>query len=123
MWVTTEGFSALLRSQILQRGDLGVLHSPLGWPTPASRSILRWRLLALPGPRLIDIAHRDEAVSFDGLHRHAAAGGGPADGGAQATGALPLHQRHPDRLAGGAAVRDARGDADQAAYFSLRGRF
>src|SRR3712207_1284987 len=93
---------ALPRRQILQRGDLGgVLLPALGGTAPAPLSILRWCLLALAGAGLLGLPDGHKAVPFDRLHRHAAAGGGAADGGAQAAGTLPLHQRHPHRLPGG----------------------
>ena len=81
MPTTARQSSALPGRQILQRGDLGrVVLLALGWPAPPPRPLGRRRLLPLAGSRRIDLAHRDEALAFDGLHGQAAAGGGSRQG-------------------------------------------
>jgi hypothetical protein len=85
---------------VMQRGNLGsILLAILGRPPSPSLSFWSWCLLPLAAPWIIDLPHRDEAVPLDGLYGEAAARGGAADSGAQPAGALPLHERHPHRLA------------------------
>jgi hypothetical protein len=92
---------ALPSREIPQRGDLGRNLLPLlGWSAP-SRPVRCWRLLRLAGAGFVALAHGDDALPLDGLYGEAATSSRPADGGAQATGVLPLHERHPHGLASG----------------------
>src|SRR5687768_129818 len=74
---------ALPGRKMLKQGDVRhILPLALGWPTSPPLPFSRWRLLPLPGPRLVGLPHGDEAVPRDGLYSQAAAGAGPADDGA-----------------------------------------
>ena len=83
-------YLTLPNSRIIPRGSLGGILSPLlRRSSSSSLSVLGRGLLSLPGARLIGLSECNEALSLDGLYRHATAGGSPADGSPQATALRP----------------------------------